>query len=385
MERGSDTSNQMHILWISGSKIVGGAERATIQILRELRRRGHLISALYRYSPEFDNAVRAEKFRSYVGNLGGSLNVFATFTIGRALARLHPDVAIVTTADEWVWASIARRSVSGTRLILVRHMALALPARVRRLANWRADAIIAVSEASRDNLLIRPGIAPERVHVIGNPVRFDVREEPPLPSERADARKALGISTQGPWIGFFGGTEPKKGIRDVFQVMRDIVATDGACNLLVCGRRAKNPKAPSVETLVTEHGLGSCTVHDLGQIEEVAKALTACDAVVIATHADLSEGQPLTALEAMACGTPVVAYATGGLKEVLGSNQEAGLLAIPDDPSDLFRQLRQILSDSDFPTRLARTALQRLRDQFSLQQIVDDYESLLTHQSEQRR
>ncbi len=375
----------MHILWISGSKIVGGAERATIQILRELRRRGHLISVLYRYSPEFDNAVRAEKFHSYVGNLGGSLNVLATFTIGTSLARLRPDVAIVTTADEWVWASIARRSASGTRLILVRHMALALPARVRRLANWRADAIIAVSEASRENLLIRPGIAPERIHVIGNPVRFDVRKDLPLPSERAEAREALGISTQGRWIGFFGGTEPKKGIRDVFQVMREIVATDGACNLLVCGRRAKNPKAPSVETLVTEYGLGSCTVHDLGQIEEVAKAMTACDAVVIATHADLSEGQPLTALEAMACGTPVVAYATGGIREVLGSDEEVGLLAIPDDPTDLFRQLRRILSDRDFPARLARTALQRLRDKFSLQQIVDDYESLIVQQSEQRR
>jgi glycosyltransferase involved in cell wall biosynthesis len=375
----------MHILWITGSSIVGGAERATLQILGELRRRGHLVSTLYRHSREFEYVLCAEKFHAYRANLGGSLNVFATFTIGKALAELRPDVAIVTSADEWVWASIARRDRSRTRLIFVRHMALALPARVRRLANWRADAIIAVSEASRDNLLIRPGIDAERVHIVPNPVRFNARENPPLPGDRAEARKALGIPMQGRWIGFFGGTEPKKGIRDVFQAMRDIVATMGACNVLVCGRRAKKAQAPSVEKLAAEYSIGSSSVHYLGQIEEVANAMTACDAVVIATHAALSEGQPLTALEAMACGTPVVAYATGGVKEVLGGDEDAGLLATPDNPADLVRQLSRILNDCDFAIGLARRALQRVSDKFSLQRIADDYESLIVQKSEKRR
>jgi glycosyltransferase involved in cell wall biosynthesis len=372
----------MHILWITGSRIVGGAERSTFQILGELRRRGHLVSALYRSSPEFEQMVRAEKFDRYPGNLGGSLNVLAAFTIARALAKLRPDVAIVTTSDEWVWSSIARRNRSRTRLILVRHMALALPARVRTLANWRADAIIAVSEASRDNLLIHPGIAAERICVIGNPVRYKVRDDLPLAAERIEARKSLGIPTQGPWIGFFGGTEPKKGIRDVLQVMQDIVTSDRSCNLLVCGRGAKNLKAPSVEALAAEFNLRSNSVHHLGQIEDVSKAMTACDAVVIATHSDLSEGQPLAALEAMACGTPVIAYATGGIADVLGHNEEAGLLAIPDSPTDLLRQVRRILSNSHFANRLARTALRRLGETYSLERIADDYESLIVKQSE---
>jgi glycosyltransferase involved in cell wall biosynthesis len=372
----------MHILWITGSHIVGGAERATVQILGELHRRGHLISALYRYSPEFEHLIRAEQFREYPAKLGGSLNVLATFTIGRAIANLRPEIALVTTADEWVWASIARRNPSQTRLILVRHMALALPARVRRLANWRADAIIAVSNVSRDNLLIPPGIDAERVHVIGNPVRFKVREEPPLASDRAEARKALGIPTQGRWVGFFGGTEPKKGIRDVFQAMREIVATSGECHLLICGRPAKNSKAPSVEKLAAECGLAMTCVHHLGQVDDVARAMVACDAVVIATHADLSEGQPLTALEAMACGTPVAAYAIGGLKEVIGSDEDVGLLATPDHPNDLVRQLLRILVDSHFASKLTQTAAQRLRDRFSLQQITDSYESLMIQQAE---
>jgi glycosyltransferase involved in cell wall biosynthesis len=132
-----------------------------------------------------------------------------------------------------------------------------------------------------------------------------------------------------------------------------------------------------VDELATEYGIGNGSVHHLGQTEEVAKVMTACDVVAIATHAALSEGQPLTALEAMASGTPVAAYATGGLKEVLEKDDEAGLLAAPDDPADLVRQLSRILSDSDLAIRLARSGLQHVRDGFSLQRIADCYESLI--------
>jgi glycosyltransferase involved in cell wall biosynthesis len=366
----------MRILWITGSRIVGGAERVTFQILGELSRRGHAVSALYRHSPEFAARLQAEQITAYPANLGGSLNFPAVFAITRGLARVRPHVALVTTSDEWVWASLAYRKSSGTRLVLVRHMALALPAKVRWLANRRADAVVAVSAAARGNLLLKPGIAPERLHVISNPVRFPIRENPPSAALRAERRRAFGLPPDGQWIGFFGGTEPQKGIRDVLQAVCRIRQTSPDCRLLICGRAAKDKRSPTIAQLVAEYQLAGGAVYSLGQIDDVEKALIACDAVAIATHASLGEGAPLAVLEAMACGTPVAGYAVGGIPEVLGDDGQAGLLATPDQPADLALQLAKIVGNPAFANRVATAALERCRACFAPALAADRYESL---------
>ncbi len=75
------------------------------------------------------------------------------------------------------------------------------------------------------------------------------------------------------------------------------------------------------------------------------------------THSTLSEGMPLIVLEALACGTPVVAYATGGASEALADG--AGLLARPDDPIDLARLLAQLLTESGVANEVATRGLAR--------------------------
>ncbi|HKV53040.1 MAG TPA: glycosyltransferase family 4 protein, partial [Candidatus Binataceae bacterium] len=265
----------------------------------------------------------------------------------------------------------------GTRLVLARHMALALPAKVRRLANRRADAVIAVSEAARASLLRKPGIEPARLHVISNPVRFPIRAQPPPLAARIESRRSLNLPAEGRWIGFFGGGEPQKGIRDVLIAVRQLQDCRGGCHLMVCGRPAKDSRLPSVDQMAAAYGLGG-VVHDMGSIEEVETAITACDVIAIATHASLSESAPLVALEAMACGTPLAAYAVGGIPELLGSPEEGGVLVAPENPEDLARQLRRLLTDTDLAMRGAMAALERARERFAPELAVDRYEALFT-------
>jgi glycosyltransferase involved in cell wall biosynthesis len=362
----------MRILWICGSRIVGGAERATLQVAALLQARGHLFDALIppvsALDPLLDRAGIAFK-RDYIG---GSLNLRAPLAIKRALKKAAPDLALVTTSDEWVWASLAKDSRGQTRFAFVRHMALTLPRSVRWLAGRNADAIVAVSNAVSDSLLVDALIPRNLVHVIHNPVRFTPRANPPTAQERAEARATLGLDSHGPWLGFFGGLGERKGIEDVVKSAALIKGDHPNLRLFACGRALESEKQ-SIGGWSRQLGGGFAY---LGDIDSVELAMAAADVVVVATHSSLREAFPLTPLEALACGTPVVAYDTGGIPEVIGSNGETGLLVDRDDPSQLAAGIDQLLSDQVLANRIARGGLRRARELFSPELAAERYERL---------
>jgi len=370
----------MRILWICGSRIVGGAERVTVQLAQLLDARQHQVITLCRRDSKLAEALAHADLPLHRAPLGGSLNVRSLAAIHSALLQVVPDVALVTTADEWVWSCLAGRRPPRTRLVLVRHMAVPLAQRVCWLAGRRADAVVAVSEAVRDSLLGRPGIPPERIHVIYNPVRFAPRASVPEAEGRARARQALELDYTGRWVGFFGGLNPAKGLRDVLAAVSRANAAHGPTHLFVCGpggARRATPSVGSIPDLAREFHLEG-RLHSLGEIDDVEQALTAADVVVVATHRRLSEALPATVLEAMACGTPVLGYATGGIAEIIGTDGLIGRLARPDDVADLSRVLVEMLDDPAGARRMATAALQQVRERFDPEQAVDRYERLFT-------
>jgi glycosyltransferase involved in cell wall biosynthesis len=262
----------------------------------------------------------------------------------------------------------------GARLVLARHMTVRLRPSVRRWANLRADAVIAVSESVAANLLDHPGIREDLIRVIRNPVRFKVGDEIVPCQARAELRKSMGLPQAGRWIGFFGGNDPQKGIGDLIAAARLIRSQGLDLNLLVCGRPHRKP-GRTVAECAAEAGLGQCT-HFLGEVEDMERALKAVDAVVIATHSSLGEGLPLTALEAMACGTPVIGYSIDGIREAIGAHEEGGLLAKPDDPADLARVVQRVFSERELGIRVAHRALEWARAQFDPARAADEYERL---------
>lgn len=371
----SERGASLKILWIAGSRIVGGAERVTLQIAGLLAARGHRMSALYPFGSALESALRANGIPAAAARIGGALNVRAIGAITRAIAAQLPDIALVTTSDEWVWASLARRDPAQTRLILVRHMALPLPAKVRWLANRRADAIIAVSETVRASLSPdRFGIAPARLHTIPNPVRIAIREEPPARAARLQARSTLGLAGGARLVGFFGGAEPRKGIADILQAIARIRSEGLDCHLMLCGRGLAGDATPRIEGLIAQHGIRDA-VHRLGEVSDIATAILACDAVAMPTHANLSEGMPLIVLEAIASGTPVAAYDIGGAREALAD--DAGLLARPDDPVDLARQLARLLTEPDLADTVAARGLARAHERYTPELAADRYEGVM--------
>jgi hypothetical protein len=165
---------------------MGGAEQVTIQILNLLRERSHCVGALLPVKSPVRQAVARVVCGTYAGKLGGAKDSTSIAAIIQAVNSFGPQIVLVTTSSEWRWSCMISRRLLGAPLVLVRHMSLKLPATVLQLANQRADAVIAISESVRQNLIGPSGIRNNLIRVIRNPVRFAIRDEIPSRAQTSE-------------------------------------------------------------------------------------------------------------------------------------------------------------------------------------------------------
>ncbi|MFN2526114.1 MAG: glycosyltransferase, partial [Actinomycetota bacterium] len=176
----------------------------------------------------------------------------------------------------------------------------ALVAVERRLAR-RTDALIAVSPEVRDGLLDLGIGAPERFHVI--PLGLDLAPFGGIEGRSMRLRGRIGLDAETPLVGVLGRLAP---IKDHAMLLEALTHVDGV-HLAVMG---DGELRPSLEARARELGLGR-RVHFTGWWTDVAAAIADVDAVVLSSR---NEGTPVSLIEALAGGRPVVATDVGGTR-----------------------------------------------------------------------
>jgi glycosyltransferase involved in cell wall biosynthesis len=213
----------------------------------------------------------------------------------------------------------------------------------------RAARVIAVSEATRRDLLARFPVAPERVTVV--PEAADPRFLPPVPAERARVRARFGL--EGPYVLFVGLLEPKKNLATLLRAVARLRARNGWGQTMLVVAGAPGWGRVDVAAAAARVGLAD-TVRVLGPVpDDVLPALYAEAAVFV--FPSLWEGFGLPVLEAMASGVPVVASCRGALPEVAG---EAAWLVEPE-VEPLAEALGTLLGDPALRARLREAGLAR--------------------------
>jgi sugar transferase (PEP-CTERM/EpsH1 system associated) len=131
------------------------------------------------------------------------------------------------------------------------------------------------------------------------------------------------------------------------------------------------PCREDLERLAAELGVAG-RLSFLGEVRNVAALLARARMFVLPSR---SEGIPLTALEAMACGLPVLATRVGGLAEVV-EDGSTGLLVPPADPAALAEVMAALWDDPDRRDRMGRSGRRRAVERFDVRRMVAQYESL---------
>jgi D-inositol-3-phosphate glycosyltransferase len=204
---------------------------------------------------------------------------------------------------------------------------------------------------------------------------------------KADARQRIGIDWHGKIVLYVGRFDPRKGIetavRACAKLQSELASLDGQDFKLVIVGGSSNDRTDGaerarIEQIVSEEGLSERTIF-AGQIghDLLPFYYSAADVCVIPSH---YEPFGLVAIEAMACGTPVVASDVGGLKFTV-LPEETGLLAPPKDADAFAHAIQRILSDDLWARKLRRQASTNVNERFSWNgvgiQLSDLYRHLL--------
>jgi sugar transferase (PEP-CTERM/EpsH1 system associated) len=183
-------------------------------------------------------------------------------------------------------------------------------------------------------------------------------------------RNQLGLSPDDIVIGSVGRLVEVKNYKSLVSAFSKLSVCHSNVHLVLAGDGSERS---NIEEQILINGLSS-KVHLLGRRDDIPQIMNLLDIFVLPSF---SEGLSNTLLEAMSCGTPVVASDVGGNKEIIIENI-TGFLYQSDNVDDLYSILDSLSSKTDRVRRLSKQSREHILANYSLSGMVDQYETVYT-------
>jgi glycogen synthase len=246
-----------------------------------------------------------------------------------------------------------------------------------------ADSVIAVSEETKRDVLSLFNVAEERISVIHNGIDLDEYH----PTADPEMLRSLGVDPDRPYVLFVGRITRQKGIIHLVRAIRHLNA---GIQVVLC---AGAPDTPEIAQEMKE-AISSAREHH-ESIVWIEKMVTRPEAIVLYSGASvfvcpsIYEPFGIINLEAMACGTPVVASAVGGIKEVVVDGETGFLVPLKQmsespfeatEPeqfaADLAGKINLLMGDQALATRMGEAGRKRAEKMFGWDAIARKTERL---------
>lgn len=223
----------------------------------------------------------------------------------------------------------------------------------------RADAIICCSNYVKNTLLNYSDYPKEKIYVIYNGVNL---EDFSRTLKRDEIRHKLGIDDNAVVLLYAGQLQEEKGLVFLIKAFRELSRHFDDLNLLIAGSGKLWLSSTTGEEFEARFRRlsRSLKVHFLGKVprKEMASVYSASDAFVLPS---LAEGFPLTIMEAMAAGKPVVATRVGGIPEVV-KDGENGYLVQPKEVKGLIDAISNLMEDEALRAKMGREGRKTVKD-----------------------
>src|SRR6266498_299444 len=298
-------------------------------------------------------------------------DLLATLRLARLIRRERPDILHTHTAKAGTVGRVAallagRHSPPIVVHTFHGHVLRGYFGPVRSLAG-HTTALIAVSPQVRDDLVALRVAPPERFVVIRLGIELGERVAG-AGDGRVESRRYLGIPPDRFAVGWIGRMTAVKRTDDVLVAFKRLREDGVEAVLCMVG---DGPDRPQLEQRAHELGIVRDTLF-LGYQEDVAQFYAAFDALVLPSSI---EGTPVSAIEALAAGRPVVATRVGGVPDVVEEGED-GFLVEPGATEELAERLAQLAADPELRERMGRAGRDRVLPRYAVPRLVDDVDRL---------
>ena len=219
------------------------------------------------------------------------------------------------------------------------------------------------------------GVPAQRIKVIPNGVDTDRfrRDE----AAGIEIRKQLGIGIDDPVVGIVAALRPEKNHELLFRAVEEVSHDMPSIRLLIVG---DGPRRQELKQRVLDRSISEI-VHFLGNRTDVPAVLSALDLFALSSH---NEANPVSILEAMSIGLPVVAPRVGSISESVLEGT-TGYLVSPGSLVELTDRIKEILSNQVLGRRMGEEGRRVVLKNWSLETMVAGYERLITDIYEAKR
>ncbi len=363
----SDTA--LDVLHVVPTFDVGGVEQLLLDRVPRLRARGYAVGVCaLGAGGQLIDEFRARGVPVFLCGMRRRADAPAgVWQLARVLARTRP--ALVHSHLFWsdlaVWLA---RAVHRCVWVSTKHDdATWMSAPTRWCERWLvrdAQEILADSRGLAAARRAR-GVLPRDATVVhlGAPEPAEATAE-----ARAAVRAALHLPAEATVCTIVGRLHAVKAHDVLLAAWAALEGAHRDAHLLVCGSGNEEPALRAQAAQLAE----PARVHFLGLRRDVPAILQATDLFVLPSH---SEGFPVSIVEAMGAGLPVVATRVGGVEEAV-IDDITGRLVPPGDPVALARALSELLGDPALRTRWGAAARERFRTEFTAEREVDKLEAI---------